>query len=244
MAFRDAERSAERVRHLARTGIPREGALSLLQNDPATQGPRLFARGCASCHRYDGHNGMGLVVKEGQSAPDLKGIGSREWLAKFHDPNYIASSNCFGGTRFKDGKMVRFVKRTIASLPDDQKPNLPKVIAAVSAEAELIYQADIDKRDAALIEEGRKLVQTDTFRCTECHQFRKKSEDATAPDLTGYASAEWLTAIIKNPAHERFYGKRNDRMPAFGEGKLDDRAIHLIVLWLRGEDSTPEFAAQ
>ena len=66
------------------------------------------------------------------------------------------------------------------------------------------------------------------MRCTECHQFRKRDEDATAPDLTGYGSREWLTAFVGNPAHERFYGKRNDRMPAFTRPILDDHSIGLV----------------
>jgi ubiquinol-cytochrome c reductase cytochrome b subunit len=74
------------------------------------------------------------------------------------------------------------------------------------------------------------------MRCTECHQFRKKDEDATAPDLTGWASRQWMIDFIKNPAHERFYGKRNDRMPAFGEeGSLHDRELGLLIDWLRDE---------
>lgn len=235
-AVQEAERNAARVQVLARSGIPREGALSLLQNDPLTQGPALFARHCASCHRYDGHNGQGLVSKEGQSAPELKDFASREWLAKMMEPEHIASSNYYGGTKFKDGKMVRFVKRTIGEFNTAQKEELKKVVAAVSAEAKLPSQAALDRQDRSLIEEGRLLVASDEMRCTECHQFRKRDEDATAPDLTGYGSSEWLTGIIKNPAHERFYGKRNDRMPAFGEdNRLDDRSIAMLVAWLRGE---------
>jgi ubiquinol-cytochrome c reductase cytochrome b subunit len=239
LAVNEAERNAERVRHLASAGIPREGALSLLQNDPFTRGPRLFARHCASCHRYDGHDGVGLVSKESQSAPDLKGFASREWISRLLDPQYIASSNCFGGTKFKEGKMVRFVKRTVAGLTPEQRPGLDKIVAALSAEAQLPAQMDRDEKEAAVIEEGRKLFDSETYRCSECHKFRKPNEDATAPDLTGYGSMEWLTAMISNPTHERFYGKRNDRMPAFGEGKLDAQSIHLIVLWLRNQEAYP-----
>jgi len=234
LALRDAEQNADRVRALAANGIPREGALSLLQNDPATQGPRLFARNCASCHRYDGHDGLGIQLSEGQSAPDLKGFASRDWLTRFLDPQYIASSNCFGGTKFKDGKMVRFVKKNVGGLAPAGKPPLTKVIAALSAEAALPRQGAVDKADASVIEEGRKLFESETIRCSECHQFRTKNEDATGPDLTGYGSVEWLTEMIRNPAHERFYGKRNDRMPVFGqEGRLDERSIGLLVAWLR-----------
>src|SRR5262249_6628382 len=83
LAIREGEQNAERVRVLARSGIPREGALMLLKNDPITQGPRLFSRHCSSCHRYDGHDGLGVVPKDGPGASDLKGFGSREWLGHF-----------------------------------------------------------------------------------------------------------------------------------------------------------------
>ena len=47
---------------------------------------------------------------------------------------------------------------------------------------------------------------------------------------------DWMVQFIGNPAHERFYGKRNDRMPAYlGDGVLDERSIALIADWLRGD---------
>lgn len=240
-ALDEAGRNARRVQTLAKNGIPREGALTLLQADALTQGPKLFARHCASCHRYDGHDGLGLKLAEGPSAPDLKDFASREWLTRLLDPAHIGTSNFFGGTKFKDGKMVRFVNRDVAKYSAAQQEDLKKVLAAVSAEAQLPAQAQLDRQDAALIEEGRRLAINDTMRCTECHQFRKPDEDATAPDLTGYGSVEWTTAFIKNPAHERFYGRRNDRMPPFGEdNRLDDKSISMIVAWLRGETAPAE----
>ena len=55
------------------------------------------------------------------------------------------------------------------------------------------------------------------------------------PDLTGWASREWTIEFIKNPAHQRFYGRRNDRMPAYGERQeLTDRQIEMITDLLRG----------
>jgi ubiquinol-cytochrome c reductase cytochrome b subunit len=233
-AIREADRSAERARELAQNGIPREGALYLLQMDPYTQGPKLFSRHCASCHRYDGHDGTGFVSTNEQTAADLKGFASREWLGKFLTAGYIVSPHAFGGTKLKDGKMVKFVQKTVAKFSEEEKEQLRKVLAAVSAEARLPRQNAKDKADVAIIEEGRKLIHSEAMRCGECHQFQQKDEEATAPDLTGYGSKEWLTAFIKNPAHERFYGKRNDRMPIFGEERrLDDHSLNLIVDWLR-----------
>ena len=245
-AVEEARRNAERVKVLAQSssGIPREGAVTLLRNDPLTQGPKLFAKNCASCHRYDGHDAMGNPIKDPPEASDLKGFATREWLAGLLDPRRIDSPHYFGGTKFKDGKMVKFIKKDVGAFSDEQKEQLKKVIAALSAEAGLNSQRDPDRREAALIAEGKTRIASETMRCTECHQFHKPDEDATAPDLTGYGSRDWLLDFISNPAHAHFFGKRNDRMPAFGEDRvLDDHAIVLIADWLRGnwyEPSRPE----
>jgi ubiquinol-cytochrome c reductase cytochrome b subunit len=132
--------------------------------------------------------------------------------------------------------MAKFVKKEVAAFTPAQKEQLSKVIAALSAEAGLKGQRATELKDAATITAGRNLLASEEMRCTECHQFRKPDEDATAPDLTGYGSREWLMAILTNPKHERFYGKRNDRMPAFGEDRiLDAQAIGLLADWLRGD---------
>jgi ubiquinol-cytochrome c reductase cytochrome b subunit len=234
-AVRSADRDAERVRVLANSpaGISPDGAIALLRNDPLTQGPRLFAKHCANCHRYGGHDGLEGRPNNSQSASDLKGFASREWLTGLLDPERIVSSNYFGGTKFHNGKMVKFVTKDVSAYTPEKKESLRKVLTALSAEAQLKAQAVADQRDAALIEQGRALIPD--LRCTDCHQFHKKDEDATAPDLTGYGSRQWLVTFINNPAHPNLYGERNDRMPAFGAKEiLDEKAIGLIADWLRG----------
>ena len=52
--------------------LPTEGALALLANDPLTQGPRLFASQCASCHTYSGHDGLGAPLPEPPTAPTVR----------------------------------------------------------------------------------------------------------------------------------------------------------------------------
>jgi ubiquinol-cytochrome c reductase cytochrome b subunit len=103
-AVATAKRDAERVVVLARssTGIPVTGAVTLLRNDPLTQGPKLFAKNCASCHRYDGHDGLGGQPKDELSASDLKGFASRAWLAGLLDPARIDSPHYFGGSKHKE----------------------------------------------------------------------------------------------------------------------------------------------
>ena len=235
-AVKMAHREAERVKVLAAGhGIPTSGAVNLLREDSFVQGPKLFARNCASCHRYDGHDGLGLTPEDPQSAPDLKGFASREWLERLMDPAHIATSNYFGGTKFANGKMVRFVKKDVAGYTPEQKAQLRKVVMALSAEAKLKTQATADAKEAGDIASGRELLAGD-IACTDCHAFGKPDEDASGPELTGYGSREWLVSFISNPAHPKFYGKRNDRMPRFAEEKiLDARAIGLLADWLRGE---------
>ena len=237
-AVKEAEQNAARVKVLAKApaGIPLTGAAALLRDDPLTQGPKLFSKNCASCHRFGGHDGTGVEVKDAQTAADLQGFGSRAWLAGLLNPDKVDSIHYFGGTKFKAGKMAKFVKNTVHEFTPEQKGQLVKVIKAVSAEAQLLSQKALDTNDAADIDEGRKLATGETMRCTECHAFRKADDTAIAPDLTGWASRAWLTDFIHNPKHERFYGKRNDRMPAFGEDQvLDAKQIGLIADWLRGD---------
>ncbi|MEN9575927.1 MAG: hypothetical protein RL514_3782 [Verrucomicrobiota bacterium] len=271
--------SSERMRQLVgERGIPPSGGATLLRDDPFTQGPKLFAKNCASCHRFDGHDGTGhrplntYAVRAGDTwstvaefrflkseqlhelnkgmngrelktgdqitvyarpwAPDLKGFASREWLAGLLDPARVDGPHYFGGTKFKDGKMVKWVKKNATS---ENADGLKKVIAALSAEAKLKSQASADKADAELIKQGRALL-TGELACTDCHSFGKKDPDATGPDLTGYGSRAWLVRFISNPNHADFYGKRNDRMPAFADKQiLDAKSIGLLADWLRGD---------
>jgi len=237
-----AQRDADRVVELARSpdGIPVTGAVTLLRNDPFTQGPKIFAKNCASCHRYDGHDGLGGQPKDKPSAADLKGFASREWLAGLLDPDKVDSVHYFGATKFKEGKMVKYVKEDVAGFNAEDKQALQKAVAALSAEAQLKSQRALDKRDEGLIAEGTKALIGSRMGCMECHKFHDDGEE-NAPDLTGYGSREWLVAFISNPAHERFYGDRNDRMPAYLEEKsLTTQEISLVADWLRGEWYVPE----
>jgi ubiquinol-cytochrome c reductase cytochrome b subunit len=255
-AVAQAHTDAARAKELAKAnqGIPTEGALALLRDDPQTQGPRLFASQCASCHTYRGHNGLGVLPsplpaapvteppKEAPSAPDLAGFGSRAWLTGFMDPKQIETPKYFGHTVFalpkpgeKKSKMVRYILDDVAGWGATEKAHLEAVIMAISAEAQLPAQREMDARDAAKIAEGKKLLADVTLDCTDCHAFGDVKE-GSGPDFHGYGSAEWLREFLKNPGHDRFYGKKNDRMPAFGESsRLSAKELDLLIRWLRGE---------
>ena len=91
-AILEAHRDAERIKELASgpNRIPVTGAVTLLREDPFTQGPRLFAKHCKGCHRYDGHDGRGRLVYSGTpdgdpvraeaTAVDLGQFGTVAWM--------------------------------------------------------------------------------------------------------------------------------------------------------------------
>ena len=131
-----AERDADRAVVLADNGIPITGAVTLMREDALTQGPRIFSRNCSSCHRYDGHDGLGNALpKDSISASDLKGFGSREWIARFFDPKEIVGPKHWGGTALKDGDMVAWVNEHMTDATPEFREDMRKVQMALSAEA-------------------------------------------------------------------------------------------------------------
>jgi ubiquinol-cytochrome c reductase cytochrome b subunit len=198
VAVANAVAEGDRARLLAAApaGIPAAGATAMLRDDPFLQGPRLFASHCAGCHRYNGHDGLGQIPSGEPSAADLHGFASRAWLTGLLDPERIDGPQYFGGTRFKEGRMVRFVKGDVAEFTVDQRRELLSVIAAVSAEAELTGQRELDLADAALIASGREAMTGEFMRCTECHKFHEHDDLPAGPDLTGYGSRAWLIEFI------------------------------------------------
>jgi quinol-cytochrome oxidoreductase complex cytochrome b subunit/mono/diheme cytochrome c family protein len=253
-----ARHDAERVVELAGSagGIPPQGAVWLLRNDPATQGPKLFSRNCASCHRYDGYDGLGQPLKDPQSAPDLARFASRNWVEGLLDPQQVDSAKYFGpNMKAHNGKMVDFVKDEVAQSTDPKdKRELQSIVLALSAEANLPAQRDFDRTDTATIEAGRIAFKESVLECVQCHAWRGEKPSlggaSRGPDLTGYGSRQWLVDFIRNPQHPRFYpGDKNDRMPLYGEQKiLDERSIGLIADWIRGdvsgESSNPVVSAE
>jgi ubiquinol-cytochrome c reductase cytochrome b subunit len=252
-------REYQRVHQLIQNiGIPRNGAAAgLVDVDPEIQGPRIFRRNCASCHSYLDASGEGIAGPQPPpdwdgvtpyGAPNLFEFASRERLTRFLSAEGIVSSDNFGtcahGLKdedgaFKSGGMVEWVQDMLAE-PGDE---LPSVVVALSAEAKLKAQKEIDAQaeQEGTLEAGRTAI-TDTFLCTDCHTFNGDGGQE-APDLTGYFSYDWLYAFISNPADERFYGENNDRMPAFAahpdapeRNLLSHHEIDMLVRWLRGDE--------
>jgi ubiquinol-cytochrome c reductase cytochrome b subunit len=256
-AFLDAaqQAKADAARAIELAGrperIPPAGMLELVRSDAKSQGPRLFAQHCASCHAHvdpaagtppDRDLAAAVIAKS--SAANLHGFGTEAWMRGLLDPEQVAGPAYFGNTAHKDGDMVNFVKDDLADADTWKKEDVEAVIAALSAEAGLPAAS----ATPAVLKRGRELV-ADTDRCGSCHTYRDNgTAPGTAPDITGWGSREWLVGIISDPTHERFYGAENDRMPSFGkadEGEvppLSRLQIEMIADWLRGEWYRPAAA--
>jgi ubiquinol-cytochrome c reductase cytochrome b subunit len=239
-----AQQLAVRARELADLRpIPPEGAAALLRDDPKTQGPVLFAQHCASCHSHVDQQGEGIAATE-PSASNLYGFATRAWIMGLLDAEKVNGPDYFGNTAFADGDMVVFVQDLYGAVDGETetaelRSQLDKIAAALASEAELLPGEAVSNAD--LVAAGVELL-TSEFGCTDCHRFHDEGDLGIAPDLTGYGSREWLTGIIRDPTHERFYADRNDRMPSFAINAedpslnlLSDREIGLIVDWLRGQ---------
>ncbi len=256
-AVEQGDQEYERLRELVSFyGIPREGVATLLANDPETQGPRLFAAKCASCHSYLDAEGHGIAGPPPNAdgtpggAPNLYKFASRAWLQGFLDPAKIVSRDYFGHTahgqkdqdgNYPSGGMVEFVQDTVATYDDTQKQQLADLIVAISAEGQLPYQkAEDDKARAdGVIARGKQAFLE--IGCADCHELGDEGTDG-APTLTGYGSVNWLVQMIANPEHESLYDDTNDRMPAFAADPSNPKAnllsqaeLELLAKWLRGD---------
>ncbi len=196
-----AERDAERAFELAKKGIPPGGASDLYLNDPGERGKRLFAAQCQGCHKLDG--------KGGDTAPDLTGIMSLEWIRAVT----------------KDPTKPRFFGRTKVSgmePTDATDADLDKLAA---------YQRSLGGT-AKPPTGGAELF--DELGCATCHA-REGEKPRMGPSLAGYGSHAWLTGAIKTPESPRYYGDQN-AMPSFA-GKLTDTQIDDVVTYMTSFDS-------
>ncbi len=246
-AVEEADVTAVRARELAGLGIPPQGAISLLRGDPLTQGPKLFATHCAMCHSYEDPLGHGMKPREVTRVEPLR-----------VSPRADGSPGCLIPSRSSrrptsarpSTRKARWSNSSPArSSPRSRPPTGKRSSRRLSAQAHLPSQEEADKKDAAAIAEGAKLIKN-AEHCAMCHRFDGEGELGTAPDLTGYGSREWIVGMISDPNHERFYKDRNDRMPAFAPGgdpannRLTPKEVELLADWLRGDWYRPRAAAE
>lgn len=232
--------TSERARTLASapSRIPVAGAAAMLRQDPLTVGPKLFERNCASCHFYAPPGSDVAAISKEATAGNLYGFASRAWIAGVLDPARVAGPDYFGRTAHAEGDMCNWVKENVPGFSPEQRQSLQDAVLALSAEAHLPAQQAQDDAEAAAIDRGRQAIAKPTdeggLGCVDCHKLGESGDLGTAPELTGYGSRAWLIDFLSNPAAEKFYGDRNDRMPAFAE-RMSSEELALLADWLRGD---------
>jgi ubiquinol-cytochrome c reductase cytochrome b subunit len=264
---RRADDQSRRALELAaQHGIPPGGPLELPRNDPMTQGPILFAAHCASCHRYFGHDGLGVVPSEPATSSDLGGFGSRAWIrGLLENP---MDDRYFGRMRNPEGepahtRMEKWTRETLEANESDQdqaalSANFTVVARYLEMEGvapgrwvEAAEPTSPEGRrpstfpaslpDEALILAGRKFFME---VCHECHAYDGKRRGTTrAPDLFGYGSPVWIMQMIADPAHPSRYGaggREPARMPPF-QDRLTEQERRMIAEWLH-VTARPSFA--
>ncbi len=138
--------------------------------------------------------------------------------------------------------MVHFVKDDLTKWKVEE---IEDVIIALSAEAHLPEQADIDRRDKDRIASGVALIKDDE-RCAGCHQFHDAGSGGDAPDLTGYGSASgcWRSSPIRRPTASMARGTTACRpfrrtSPVRTQNQLSPEALRLVADWLRHDWKRP-----
>ncbi len=237
-------------------GIPPDGAMTLLARDPMTQGPRLFAQHCASCHRFDGHDGLGKIPVEPAVSSDLGGFGGQAWIRGLlrdpADPHYfglmINEDGAPAHTRMIEwradidedtvgreaqAELERKLDAVAAYLAaEGRRPGLGATLdEAVEAVANSAIDAAAASADS-VIRAGRAFFLDE---CNECHSYQgQRSGTRHAPEMFGYGGVEWLRRMIAHPADDALYrstGREPALMPSFRERLTDDQ-IHLLAAWL------------
>jgi ubiquinol-cytochrome c reductase cytochrome b subunit len=266
-AVRQAHLDGARAVELAQApdGIPPEGAIKLLLNDPLTQGPRLFSTRCSDCHRWKGQDGLGndvLVIDrsvEGApakpapiKAPDLEPFGSKPWIqgvlsdfAGHMQATKDATVMPEKAHELTSGSMAEFSKENTELLnKESNKESFDSIVEFLYAQS---GRAGALPQNHPQVMAGREIFKTGKLKdgelssaCADCHTMIIPGEtepvSATGePILTGYGGKDWLKQMLLNP--NAHYGPTN-AMPAF-HGQLSDHELDMITRWIVGEYYMP-----
>lgn len=262
LAHRDAERVTELA--LSPTGIPPQGAVSLLQQDPLTQGPRIFQTYCISCHQPPGWKGES---QEPATAPaladprqrDVVEFGSREWIRTV----LTDFKSCFAPLANMQGDRAEAAREILqGAMQDWVATNGPKLLEPANAGdlaalVEFLY-AQGQRRDALSpadeqVQRGKKifvsgkLTSGEIDACVDCHSMHALTvhnekvvpeplplTSDLLPNLTGYGGTQWLKKFIADPVQVYSGESGYNAMPAFAE-QISPQELELVARWLAGD---------
>jgi len=143
--------------------------------------------------------------REPKAGPDLKGYGTRAWIAGFlHDPRapgYMGRANIERGMK-------------PAEVTPDELADLTELIYAETG------ARDVDR---ARVERARPLIAGKD--CDSCHDLDGTTGN-TGPNLKGYATLAYVVDVIADASEERLYGPKN-QMPRFANVLTPDEIADL-----------------
>ena len=119
------------------------------------------------------------------------------------------------------------------------------IVAACGEAAAILYEEsqlnaprEGSGTDYAGLAEGA-IASMEFLGCVDCHPFYGHEKSDHACDLRGYMSKEWLRGFIADPTDVKYYGKHNDRMPAYhpadGDALMSDDEIAMLADWMHGD---------
>ena len=182
-----------------------------------------------------------MEVREGEAVPmaqrasDLAGFGAPEWIVGLlRDPS---AGRFFGHTQHKNSLMTLWSKTNIPLLSDAE---LEAVVTFLIGHGRA---TEIPPADPELMAEGARIFAHGSSQgsepCITCHRLEHPDVQATGstlgPDLTAYASPDWLREMILDASQPRFYAGQGQSMPKFSE-RLTAQEIDLLVNWVLGAD--------
>ncbi len=265
-AVKQAHDDSERIRELAERpeGIPQEGAVTLLRSDPLAQGPRLFARNCAPCHRFNGHDGTGRdIVKvvnqadgskkrvpEHATAADLGTFGTTEWLkGVITDYKTTFAPLANAGEKVKqhfvdNSEMADWsASHKILLRLEGNQESLNDLLTFLQAQSGRKGSPTPDdpavKRGREVFTTGKLKVGAFTTNCVDCHSLKPRSEEMV---LGEGGTAPTLTGYAGADWLREFlknpghsqFYGDHNAMPAFGS-RILDKELDLLVRWMAGE---------
>ena len=230
--FQEAREKADALRERAlllagspEAGIAPDGAAYLLRRDPLMQGKAVLDRRCLGCH-FENGKGSGT-----QTAPDLAGFGSREWIHGLLEnpqaPAYFGKvPQCDGMAEWKKssklkGKSLDDVADFVASFAR---------IAPETTPEEWLANPEVAKHP------GYALFPKE---CGTCHVVDGFTEGGMrdAPNLFAWGSPQWTARMIRKPSAADKYGflYAEQKMPAFDTDQVSPNDLDMVIRYLRGE---------
>lgn len=181
-----------------------------------------------------GTNHVIVRTHSNQSAADLKGFGTREWIRGLLEdpssPRYFGLvPQCGGMAKWKAGSEL-----SPAELDE---------VADFFAEHVIPYQEGLSATTWELQfedeEEAHPGYAHFMNECANCHLWGMGGTDGTgvdSPNIYGWGSPTWIRRMIEEPGARDLYGylEPHEQMPAFA-GQLTDGDLDVLVRLLKGD---------